>query len=178
MGPWYPRTGDNRGMPSVRAYGSRHVENRQQALAWLAMNAGHPCRDCGKPMDVSQALDLCHETQEDKRAGRPGTFLMHAACNRREFAIPPQVRGRQQDAASAEAARLARLGLVPRADGCYHQAEWFRAPQVPGACQCAQPAAHHEALAAEARSAQKVVTVSHNGAPCPACGGYSGSRIW
>ena len=56
-----------------------HKTLRKRLLADLARRPGQPCARCGRPMYVSQLLDLDHT---DDRAGYLG--LSHRACNRRD----------------------------------------------------------------------------------------------
>lgn len=55
-----------------------HKTRRKRALADLARRPGQPCARCGRPMFVTQLLDLDHT---DDRTGYLG--LSHRSCNRR-----------------------------------------------------------------------------------------------
>ncbi len=56
-----------------------HKALRKRLVADLARRPGQPCARCGRPMYVSQLLDLDHT---DDRTGYLG--LSHRACNRRD----------------------------------------------------------------------------------------------
>lgn len=66
----------------ARGYNYAHKQTRKRLLADLKANPGQPCRRCGRPMYVTQRLDLGHPPGAPASVGGKGDRLEHQACNR------------------------------------------------------------------------------------------------
>lgn len=152
-----------------KAYGHVHQVVRRQLMDKLRKNPGQPCPACGKPMTADMAIDLGHATRADKAAGKPGSILVHARCNRGEHSEPPQVRARRL--------RLATAAPEPAPGECAHPGELHPGPP-PGSCLCTRPVAHHAEIRKREQAEPAWHGPSHPSPACPGCGGWSNSRIW
>jgi hypothetical protein len=167
-------------MPRDPAYGTLHIRARERLLRETP--PGTKCRRCGKPMyPGAEPLDCAHASQAAKAAGLPGDHLEHSACNRSEYAVPPQVRAARARAGAGEKMAAPSFpavedGMVARRPGCRHLHHSL-AKKPAWSCPCDRPLAHHiEILAREKRDPGYSGT-SHAAGPCPVCEGWSSARI-
>jgi hypothetical protein len=77
-------------------------------------------------MDISMKLDLSHESSDHKRAGLPGSYLQHAACNRHN----------ETSWGGAKQAPEGEPATVPLGLRCRHPEEWMLATRYPDSVRC------------------------------------------